>query len=214
MLGNEFPIISSNLKSGFGVFGTADPYNALLPNNGALNPLGSVYFIPAPAQSGSNLSGAGYGSGLWVKYVLHLDVDSPAMVAGPAPVCYKDNTQTVVTGDISDGFPVVSKSTSAAGWLLPNTGSVAGVGVGSAVSATILNNGGLGCYVFIGLMGFIPSCSLAAGAAGDRVYMSGDYIVTNIAPDGATTYSDFNFIGTILNVTSNIGNVLATGPIF
>lgn len=211
MLATEFPIISSNLKTGYGVFGTADPYNASLPNNGALNPLGATYYIPPPSCAGMGLaSAAGYGAGLWVKYVLYYDSGATAMVTGPAPVVYKDNTFTVVSGLFSAGV-VASKSVSAAGWLLPNTGSVASVGIGSAISATIINNGGLGSYVFVAIAGFVPSAYLAAGSAGDMLYCSGNFATTGVTPDGATTYSDFKFIGVALAASGNIGNVLAWG---
>lgn len=213
-LGTQFPIISSNLKAGYGVYGTADPYNASLPNNGALNPPGSVYCIPSPSEGSSTLAtAAGYGSSLWVKYVLYYDPDSTAMVAGPAPVCYKDYTYTLVSGDFSDGYPAANLSTAAAGWLLVNTGSVTGVGVGTAISATIINNGGLGSWVFVGLQGFIPSASLAAGAAGDRVYMNGDFTVGKVTPDGSA-YSNYNFIGTVLTASANIGHITAYTPIY
>lgn len=209
---NEFPVISSNLKAGYGVFGTADPYTTSLQNNGAQNPLGSLCFIPAPAQSGTALAtSAGYGSGLWVKYVLYKSTANPAMVAGPAPVYWADETFTTVTGQASEAN-IASTSVSAAGWLLPNTGTVSGVGVGTSVSATILNNGGLGSYVFIGIQGFIPSCYLAAGAKGNWLYASGNFATTGVAADGATTYNDFKNIGIVWGtVSSNIGDVLAIG---
>jgi hypothetical protein len=211
MLATEFPIISSNLKAGYGVYGTADPYNSALPNNGALNPLGATYYIPpASCDSISLATTAGYGAGLWVKYVLYYDSGNTAMVAGPAPVYYKDNTFTSVTGLFSGGL-IASKSVSCAGWLLPNTGSVAGIGVGSAVTSTILNNGTSGSYVFIAISGFVGSAYLAAGSAGDMLYGSGNFATTGVTPDGATTYSDFKFIGVALAAAGNIGNVLAWG---
>jgi len=228
MLGNEFLIASSNLKAGFGVFGTADPFNPALPLNGAMNPPGSVFFIPSPSQGSTALgivqgaaSSAGYGSGLWVKYVLYRSTNNPAMVAGPAPVYYTDESLTTVSGSFAEGV-IASKSVSAAGWLLPNTGSVANVGVGTAITATILNNGGHlsstyvgGSWVFIGIQGFIPSCYLAAGSIGQRVYGSGDFSTTGVTADGASTYTDVNSIGLIVGtVNSNIADVLATGPIF
>ena len=218
MIGVDFPVITSNLKSGYGVFGTADPYTTTGPyasTNGALNPLGSLWFLPAPSYSGSNLStGEGYAAGLWVKYVLYKSTGNPAMKSGPAPVYYTDNTFSTVSGTFSEGV-MASKSGSCAGWLLPNTGSVTGVGVGTAVSATILNNGGNGSYVFIGLQGYVPSAYLAAGSVSNRVYGSGDFATTGVAIDGGATYSDFYFIGTVLDtVSSNIAGVLASCLIF
>ena len=205
----EFASVSSNLKAGYGVFGTADPYNATALNNGAKNPLGSLYFVPSASMGGNTILGsaAGYAAGLWVKYVLYKSTYNPAMVAGPAPVVYTDTTFTTVSGQFSESF-VASNSTYTAGWLLPNTGSVAGVGVGTAITATILNNGGLGSYVWIGVMGFIPSAYLAAGAAGNFLYMTGNFSTTGIAEGTSQPWRGCGYSwGT---VSSNIGDVLAT----
>lgn len=195
-LTNELPIITSNLKTGFGVYGTADPFNAsstYFPyNNGAANPPGSLYFIPSPSQGGNLTlaSATGYASGLWVRYVLYKSTANPAMVGGPAVVYYTDETYTTVTGVFSEGNPAATgNANSIAGWLLPNTGTVAGVGVGTAVSATILNNGGAGSYVFIGLLGFIPSCSVvAATAIGDALIgAAGNFTTGRVAAGTAPT---------------------------
>jgi len=218
MLTTEYPIISSNLAAGYGVYGTADPYNAALLNNGARNPLGALAYLPPQSASGGGvggfLSGAGYGSGLLCKYVLYLDTSKPAMKSGPAVVYWADNTFTKVVGTFASGV-VASKSVSAAGWLLPNTGSVANVGVGAAVSATILDNSGLGSYVWIALRGVVLSAFATSAAAGSRLYGSGDFTITSVVPDGATTYSDFEFVGTALAAhSSNIANVMATCQFF
>ncbi len=215
-LTNEYPVITNDLGTGLGVYGNCTPYNSQLQNNGAPAPPGSVYFIPAAAQNTNTLiSTAGVGSGLWVKLVLYKSTSNPAVKTGPAPVYYTDATFTTVSGTFAEGVQA-SKSISAAGWLLPNAGTVAGIGAGStAFTATILNNGGNGSWVYIGLAGFIPSCYLAAGAASNRVYASGDFVTTGVAIDGATTYSDFYFIGNVMQtVSSNIAGVLATVPIF
>jgi hypothetical protein len=166
-LGTEYPIISSNLSTGLGVYGTCDPYNTAAPNNGALNPLGSVYFIPSSAQGGNTTlpSVAGYASGLWVKYVRYYSSgNAAATVAGPGVVYYIDETFTTVSGTFSEGNAAgTGNSSSAAGFLLPNSGTAAGYGLGStAFTKTILN----GNYVFIGLAGFIPGAWLGySGAA-------------------------------------------------
>lgn len=208
----EYPVITSNLKAGFGAFGTADPFNAALQNNGAQNPVGSLYFQPSPSMGGNTLlsTSVGYCAGLWMRYVLYKSTANPAMVAGPAPVFYTDETYGTVTGRFSEGVIATTGSASSiAGWLLPNTGSVAGVGVGSAITATILNNGGLGSYVWIGLMGFIPSCFLAAGAQTNFIYgATGDFTVAAIADGSAITHRGAGYVAGA--VTSNIGDVLAT----
>jgi hypothetical protein len=178
MLTNEMPIVSSNLSPGQciygGIYDTCDPFNAALPNNGALNPLGSVWTIPSMSVSGGSYGGAnplglsssganthtlnGYASTLTVKYVRYKSTGNPAMVAGPAPVYYTDNTFTTVSGVYSEGLG--SGYTAAiAGWLLLNTATATtlGTGLGTLVSASIMN----GNYVFIGVQGFIPLCYIS-----------------------------------------------------
>jgi hypothetical protein len=170
-LNNDFsPIISNDLGQGLGVYGNCTPYNSTLQNNGALVPPGSVTFIPGAAQSQNVLvSTKGYGAGLWVKYVLYKSTANPAVVTGPAPVYYVDETFSTVSGVFTEGNPAATgNSSSVAGWLLPNSGTVAGIGAGTtAFTATVLNNGGLGSWVYIGLTGFIPSAWVTAGAIGN-----------------------------------------------
>jgi hypothetical protein len=202
-VGIDFPVITSNLKSGYGVYGTADPYNSALPNNGAQNVVGGVYFIPTPSSSGSILpTVTGFASGLWVKYVRYLSTANPAMVTGPAPVYYTDETFTTVSGVFSEGQ--TASEVSIAGWLLPNTGSVTGIGVGTAVSATILNNNSLGSYVFIGLTGFIPSAKLIAGAKGNPVCGASGNFTTAVTTGVLRTC--VYVVGT---VTSTIGDIVS-----
>lgn len=204
----EYPIITSNLKAGYGAYGTADPFNAALVNNGAQNPVGSLYFQPAPSMGGTLAvtSTTGYCSGLWMKYVLYKSTANPAMVAGPAPVYYTDETFSTVSGVFSEGNPAATgNSSSLAGFLLPNTGAIAGIGVGTAVTAAILNNGGNGSYVWIGLMGFIPSAFVGALAVGNPVSgVAGNWTL-------ALTTGVLRVGGYITSTPSaNIGDLLAT----
>lgn len=219
MLNNEYPIVSSNLTPGFGIYGTADPYNAALPNNGALNPPGSIWTIPAPAQSGPSvgptIAGAdtnavkGYGSYLTVKYVLYKSSNNPAMVAGPAPVYYVDGTIATVSGHYVEGLGS-GYTCAVAGFLLVNTGTVAGVGVGSAITATILNNSGLGSWVFVAVEGFVPSCYLANGAVGNSLMGAA---AADFSTAVCTTIN--RQIGYVWSaVSNNIGDVLVTCGIF
>lgn len=215
MLSNEYPIVSSNLKIGMGVYGTADPYTITQYNNGAMNPVGSIYYIPAPAQSGSLLPASkGYGSGLWVKYVLYKSTANPAVAAGPAPVYYTDETFTTVSGVYSEGnVSGTGSSVSAAGWLLPNSGTVAGVGVGTTLfTNTILNNGGLGSYVWIALRGFVPSAYLAAGAIYNGLYGATGNWSVSAQVAGSVSYKNMGYV--VSAVSSNIGDIVADLPIF
>jgi|SRR5579872_5518180 len=217
---NEYPVFTQELGQGLQEgYGSMTPYNAALQNNGARNPLGAVYFRPSPSQGGGLTPGggtlgtsAGYGSGLWMKYVLYKSTGNPAVKTGPAPVYWADETFTTVSGAFADGF-VASNSVSVAGWLLPNAGTVAGIGAGSTLfTATLLNNGGLGSYVWIALAGFIPSCYLAAGAVNNALWASGDFATTGIADGSSITH---RIMGYAFNtVTSNIGDVYATLDVF
>jgi len=185
-LTNEYPVISSNLKIGNGLYATCDPFNSGLLNNGAQNPLGSLYCMPSPSQGSIGLpSAAGYGSFLWVKYVKYLSTGNPATVGGPAPVYYTDETLTVVSGVSTESVGGVNM---VAGWLLPNT-STGATGAGAGFTNTVLNGGGNGSYVFIGLLGFIPGCVAAAGtAAGDAIIgLATNFAVNHIASGTAPT---------------------------
>jgi len=221
-LTNEFAVISSNLKAGYGIYGTADPYDTTKPNNGARNPLGSIAFIPAPSESsqyygsgnlGGTLTGSsnGYGSGLWCKYVLYKSATNPAMVAGAAPVVYIDETFTTVSGSDTDSLGSATIAPSfCAGWLPLNTGSVSGIGVGSLISATILNNGGNGSYVWLILAGFIPSAYLSTGAtAGLQLSMAASANWSVVATAVGTPAVNKVIGYTMTAPSSNIGDVYA-----
>lgn len=220
-LTNEYAVISSNLKQGYGIYGTADPYNTSLPNNGARNPVGSIAFIPSPSESGqywgSGSSASplpttnGYGAGLWCKYVLYKSTTNPAMVAGAAPVFYVDETFTTISGSATDSLGSATVAPSfCAGWLPLNTGSVAGVGVGSLISATILNNGGNGSYVWIILAGFIPSAYLSTGSTAGlqlSAAASANWSVVATAVGTANVNKPIGY--TLAAPSSNIADVMA-----
>jgi hypothetical protein len=137
------------------------------------------------------------------------------MVAGAAPVFYTDTTQTIVTGTFAESGMGGSNSSAAAGWMPLNTGSTSW-GLGSAVSAAIINNtsatGNLtsgvgGSFVWIIISGYIPSAYLAAGAVGNMVYASGNWATTGVAPGSAVQNI---MIGKVANtVTATIGDVIA-----
>jgi hypothetical protein len=214
-LTTEMPVITNDLGQGLGVYGNMTPYNAAQQNNGAPAPPGSIYFIPAAAQNTNTLASAvGYASGLWVKLVLYKSTANPAVKTGPAPVYYVDETFTTVSGKFTEGIISTTGSSMAfAGWLLPNAGTVAGIGAGSTLfTATTLNNGGLGSWVYIGLQGFIPSAYLAAGAQTNMVYGSGDFAVSAVALAG-TAPAQKLAAWVWGAVTSNIGDIQAILPI-
>jgi hypothetical protein len=200
---NEMPVIGPNPLGN--VYGVVDAYNTLLPNNGALNPLGSLWTIPSPSQGGNTLlaTSTGYGSFLTVKYVRYNSTANPAVVTGPAPVYYVDETFTTVSGVFSEGIVASTGSAnSIAGFLLPNSGTVTGVGLGTtAFTATLLN----GNYVFIAVQGFVPSCKLVAGAQSNSIMGATGNFTT------AVTTGVNRPCGIVWGaVTSNIGDVLVT----
>jgi hypothetical protein len=226
MLTTEYPVTSSNLKAGMGIFGTADAWTSSLVNFGARNPLGALAWFPAASANGGFIGGmtsnapllstnSGYGSGILAKYCLYRSTANPAMQAGPAPVYYTDETFTVVSGQYSEAY-LASNSSFCAGWLPLNTGTGT-YGVGTAISATILNNSATGytsavattggSFVWIILAGFIPSAYLAAGAQGNMVYGSGNFATTGIAPGSNFTNKAIGYV--VGAVTSNIGDVVA-----
>jgi hypothetical protein len=182
VLTNEYPIVSSNLAAGYGVYGTADP-----------------------SQSGSTLvAGTGYGSWMTVKYVLYNGASaSSTIVNGPGPVYYTDETFTTVSCVYSES---VALDAGIAGWLLPNSGTVTGIGIGTTLwTSAVLKNNNLGSWVFIAVEGFVPKARLAAGAIGASLTgAAGSWTVASqtgiLRPCGY-------IVGT---VAANIGDIIAT----
>ena len=167
---NEFPKIGANALNN--VYGVVDPFVAGSggsDGNGALNPLGSLWTIPSPSNGGNTLlaTSAGYASNLTVRYVRYLSTANPAVVTGPAPVYYVDETFTTVSGVFTEGIiSGAGSANSIAGFMLPNSGVVAGVGLGTtAFTAALLNSN----YVFIAVEGFVPAAHVVAGTQSQLV---------------------------------------------
>jgi hypothetical protein len=205
MLTNEMPVIGENALGN--VYGVVDTV--------ALNPVGSLWMIPAASvQGGLTLPTThGYGSFLTVKYLQYKSTANPAMVTGPAPVYYTDETFSTVTGRYSEGNPAsTGEVCSVAGWLLPNTGTVTGIGLGTGVSAALLN----GNYVFVAVEGFVPSAYILDNT---NLNAAGQGIMGEAASDfGATLVTTVNrVIGYTWSAPSgstHIGDVLATCGLF
>lgn len=214
MLTSEYPVVSSNLKATFGIYGTADPFDSTKPNNGARNPLGALAYFPPATTNGGNYPGltsialasttAGYGSGLLCRYVLYKSTANPAMKSGPAIVYYTDETLTTVSGAFAEGV-VASNATSAAGWLAVNTGTGV-VGVGTAITATILNNGGNGSYVWIVIDGFLPQAFVSGAAVNNVLYGSGDFTPTGIADGSNLTHKPVAYV--VGTAASNLADII------
>jgi hypothetical protein len=209
----NYPVISSNLVLGNGVFGTADPYVSTVQNNGALNPLGSLYFLGAGEgglQSNQYLTAStskGSGSGLWVKYVLFKSTDTTAVKAGPAPVYWTDETYTQVTDLQSESQ--LADANSIAGWLLPNTTALGT----TAFTISVLRNSGNGSFVFIGLSGYIGGAYVASASQGQGLVGSATaWTPTGVAVNTAPTNKLLGWV--IGTVTSNLADVEANLPLF
>ena len=207
----NFPVITSNLTLGLGVFGTADPYTTTTgiyqSTNGAANPLGSLYYL-GPGEGGlqsqqylSATASKGAGSGLWVKYVLYKSTDTSAVQAGPAPVYWTDETYTQVTDIESESATATTNSV--AGWLLPNTTVLS-----TAFSITVLRNGGNGSYVFIGLSGWIGGCFIGASSVKGYGLIGSATAWTPVQLTNATTAPTAKMLGYCLQTVANSGTTL------
>ena len=206
MLGG-YPFISSNLAAGNGVFGTADPFDSTKQNNGALNPIGGLFYLQ-PGEGGIQSSGNGRGSGLWVKYVLYKSTDATAVKTGPALVYWTDESYTQVTDIQSEAL--YAGANCVAGWLLPNTTALGT----TAFTIAILRNAGNGSYVFIGLQGFIAGAfSVASTATGDALIGSATaWTPARVAAGTAPTNKVAAWALTA--VASSLSDVEAVLPLF
>lgn len=214
MLTSEYPVVSSNLKATYGIYGTADPFDSTKQNNGARNPLGSLAFFPAAAGNGNYypsttiplLPGTnGFGSGLLCRYVLYKSTANPAMKTGPAIVYYTDETLTTVSGAFAEGI-IASNATSAAGWIAVNTGTGA-VGVGASVSATILNNGGNGSYIWMVIDGFLPQAFVGSATQNNVLFGSGDFTVSGTGDGSSLVHKPVGYV--LGAAASNLADVIS-----
>jgi hypothetical protein len=213
----EFPVVSTgSLYTAIDTYGstisTQPPTNIPSNPNGALNPIGAAFLIapgsslysPAqyyPSASGS-LNSNGWGAPLIVRYVRYNSTTAAAMLAYPAPVYWTDETYTTVTGTFSEGLPASTGNlNSLAGWLLPNSTSLALTG---AKSTTALN----GNFCFIATKGFVPAAAVVAlTAVGDAIVgAAGNFVVTRTA-SGTAPVSSRNALALTAvsaNITSDI----------
>lgn len=152
-LGIDYPVTSTG-----NVYTSIDPYNAALLNNGASVNLGTIYAAPLnPAKVGAALNGSGLQN--FFKYVRYNPTVSQAILSGPAPVYWKDETFTTVTGLYTEA--VFQGANAFAGWLAYNTTTLS--------TATAAQINGNFCFIITG--GFIPGAiSVAATAAGDALF--------------------------------------------
>jgi hypothetical protein len=213
----EFPVVSTGslytaIDTYASTISTQPPTNTPSWPNGALNPIGAAFLIapgsslysPAqyyPSASGS-LNSNGWGAPLIVRYVRYNSTTNANLLAYPAPVYWTDETYTTVSGTFTEGNPAATGNlNSLAGWLLPNSTSLALTG---AKSATALN----GNLCFIATKGFVPGAAVVGSTAiGDAlVGAAGNFVVTRTA-SGSAPVSSRNALAltaVTANVTSDI----------
>lgn len=173
---NTPQITTGNVRTAVDKFDATKPFN-----NGLTNPLGTVYEDQGGSDGNSGtLTQLPLNASAIYKYVLYKSTANPALVAQPAPVYYVDNTFTVVSGKASEA--IASAAACPAGLLMPNTTDL------TALTAAILNNGGLGSGVWICIYGFVKGAAApAATAAGDILVGSGDFAWGRLTAFAAAT---------------------------
>lgn len=155
MFGIDFPDFSGgNPYVGQTAYSSIDTFNTALENNGALQPLGTIYQAPLNPDS---IVTAGIGANVYLKYVRYNPTVTQVLKNGPMLMYWKDNTFTTVTGLASEAYEGINNI---AGWMLYNTTAVTG--------ATAAQVNGNFIWLFVG--GFLPGAWVTAATAGDSIY--------------------------------------------
>jgi hypothetical protein len=188
----------SRISTGGNPFTTVDTRDTTKPNNGALNGLGDLYFIP---PNSALPPGNGGGAGLLIKYCRYNSTANPAVVGGPAPVYYTDQTFQTVSGVSTEGFAGIN---SVAGLLLPNSVSISGL------TATLLN----GNFVWVAVNGWVPGAiAPASTVAGDAIIAAaGNFTPARVAANTAPTNKLIGWATSA--VAAGLCNILLAGVIF
>ncbi len=151
-LGIDYPKLgSANPITGQSYYTVIDTYNTAIENNGALQPLGSITFLPLNPAS---LTTSGIGLQQAYKYVRYNPTVTQTLKNGPALVYWKDETFTTVTPLASEAFSGINNI---AGWLLYNTTALS--------SATAAQINGNFCWICVG--GLLAGAWVTAAAAAD-----------------------------------------------
>jgi len=176
-------------------------------------PLGSLYFdyggVDSVSGTTTQLPASAQGTPGQVavyKYVLYYSATNPAVVAGPGPVYYTDETGLVVSGKQADGF--IAQTTAAslsdvAGFMMVNTTDL------TTLTATLLNNSTSGSGIWMCIGGFCKKTICASTTtAGDFLYGGTTaFTSTRIAAHTGTVPPD-RLLGIALSSAAQIG---ATG---
>lgn len=162
------------LTAGTTVYTAVDTYNTALENNGANQPLGSIYQAPLTlGVVGTATKGIGLNG--YFKYVRYNPTVSQNFLTGPQLVYWKDNTFTTVTGLASEALSLDLP----AGWLLFNTTTTPlATGQTAAQQAALVN----GNFVWIQVGGYLPGAYVTTGTA------AGGVIIPASSTFGATGY--------------------------
>jgi hypothetical protein len=182
--GLDYPKIgSANPITGQNLYTVIDTYNTALENNGAQQPLGSIYQAPLnPAVIGTAANGSGLNA--YYKYVRYNPTVTQALKTGPVLTYWKDETFTTTTGLASEALSLDLP----AGWMLYNTTTLS--------SATAAQINGNFCWILVG--GFLPGAWVTNGTA----------VGGAIIPSG-TTFGATGYIAPSTNITDPVvGRVL------
>jgi hypothetical protein len=144
--------------------------------NGALNPVGEKYYdtgySPVSSLGGTAvLTQPGlFGSPVAYRYVLYKSATNANFTAAPAAVWWADTAMTTVTSTASEcAFGAATGAPSfPAGLMMINTTTFPGSLSGAAL-ATLINNGGLGSFVWIVVFGLVQGVASSSTAAGDKL---------------------------------------------
>ena len=221
----EFPVVTTGslytaIDTYASTISTQPPTNVPSNPNGALNPIGAAFLIApgsslySPAQfyptAGGSVNSNGWGAPLIVRYVRYNSTTNANLLAYPAPVYWTDETFTTVTGTFSEGNVAgTGNLNSLAGWLLPNSTSLALTG---AKSATALN----GNFCFIATKGFVPAAAVVASVAvGDAVIgASGNFTAARVASGTAPTTRFFATALTAVSANTTADILINCDPTF
>lgn len=175
--------------------------------------LGQRYAAAVNTATGAN-SAAANPSGapaifMLVKYLSTSAITTGALVAGPAPVYWTDETYTTVTGITTEALGGTTLGLAfPAGFMMLNTTTGYG-NAGTALTAAAL----LGSYMLIQVAGFLSqaycSGSSNAGIGAWLVPVAGTFSMNSIAAGSAATYQPFGRQASVLSaLTAGLVDVL------
>jgi hypothetical protein len=155
---------------------TIDAFDSTKPNNGAKNPLGSVFYNATATAS------LAFGNPEKFRYVRYNSTTNANWAAAPAPVYWVDAAMTTVTGTMSESL--TGDINSVAGYVMPNTTDFPGSLTGAQL-ATKANGNYVWMQVWGNIVGAIAPASTAHGDA--MIGKSGNFVNDRTAQGTAPT---------------------------